>query len=124
MTKTPRRSMDELIRLYGQDEVERAGKFAEKNGARNTLQYITKTLASWHPNGRTDQSANGARQPKKLRCDSCNRQTWLADLVVRLGFAICTGSGGCLVIPQDTLEQDDGTWPMTAPARILGEGGS
>ena len=120
-TKVRKRSQDELIRLYGPEKLERANRLAAEKGVKDQFAYVTKVLASWGESDepeRTGDMRNGTPS-KKLRCDNCKRSTWLGDLVVRLGFAICTGRGGCLVMPQDVLDAEVGEWPLTATAKKL-----
>ena len=108
-------TLQDLINAYHLDDVDRAQTAAQTAKVRDHVPF----MADWLTENAERVSAGAGRSPRKLRCDNCNRQTWLDDLVIRLGQAICTTA--CLRLPQDALEAAGGEWPLTKTARILKE---
>ena len=64
---------------------------------------------------------------RKLRCEGgCNRNTWIGDLTVSLGRAVCTVEElGCLRLPEWALVPQlcpgDDPWPLTKNAKRVRE---
>ena len=55
-----------------------------------------------------------APKNRKLRCDFCRRPTWIGDLCVSLGWAVCqVEDTGCLLVP---------AWVLTSQEPCPGEG--
>ena len=123
-----------LIDQYGQSAYDLAMEAAREAKARDHHSFIASWLTD--PANTAEQTAATAPAPKnpgrnrELRCDNCNRQTWISDLVVSLGRAICTTEKppGCLrlsrqdlpVWPDDDWAGADGElipWPLTRRAQ-------
>ena len=66
-----------------------------------------------------------APKNRKLRCEGgCQRSTWISDLVVSLGRAVCTIEElGCLRLPAWALTpqtcQGEDPWPLTKRAKAV-----
>lgn len=85
-------TFDDLILRYGADEVERAKEYADRNGARNALAYMTRTLDDWHGGGREwrdGEAPQGLPHKRRLLCDICELPSWIDDMVSRAGRAFC-----------------------------------
>lgn len=93
-----------LAERYGTEELEEAYREARQAKAANHLAFAAQWLTNKY----------GDREPeaKKLRCEGCGKPRWLDELMIRLGYAICTVE--CIRVP---LEREIGTWPLSPMAR-------